>query len=132
MRPRGAGRPRPPTGLIIDDDGARPADVPWLTITGISLGPFRRVPTGCPGTVTAPVTKPTAKMLPPLAMKRWTVSVPLNVPPAEVVPTIGTTRPAAAPWRDPRSWPSDPPSRSRSEEHTSELQSPMYLVCRLL
>src|SRR5437763_8686733 len=23
-------------------------------------------------------------------------------------------------------------SRSRSEEHTSELQSPMYLVCRLL
>src|SRR5437763_11182523 len=25
-----------------------------------------------------------------------------------------------------------PPSRNRSEEHTSELQSPMYLVCRLL
>src|SRR5437762_9901682 len=24
------------------------------------------------------------------------------------------------------------PSQSRSEEHTSELQSPMYLVCRLL
>src|SRR5437762_13261272 len=24
------------------------------------------------------------------------------------------------------------PIRSRSEEHTSELQSPMYLVCRLL
>src|SRR5437763_10108858 len=24
------------------------------------------------------------------------------------------------------------PSRKRSEEHTSELQSPMYLVCRLL
>src|SRR5437762_11330256 len=24
------------------------------------------------------------------------------------------------------------PGRSRSEEHTSELQSPMYLVCRLL
>src|SRR6266446_45379 len=80
MRPRGAGRPRPPTGLIIDDDGVRPAEVPGLTITGISLGPFRRVPTGCPGTVTAPVTKPTAKMLPPLAIKRWIVSVPLNVP----------------------------------------------------
>src|SRR5437763_16442330 len=31
--------------------------------------------------------------------------------------------------------PSGPPSRrasGRSEEHTSELQSPMYLVCRLL
>src|SRR5437762_10619072 len=25
-----------------------------------------------------------------------------------------------------------PPRRRRSEEHTSELQSPMYLVCRLL
>src|SRR5437762_9496798 len=25
-----------------------------------------------------------------------------------------------------------PPSQPRSEEHTSELQSPMYLVCRLL
>src|SRR5437764_2659047 len=25
-----------------------------------------------------------------------------------------------------------PSDRSRSEEHTSELQSPMYLVCRLL
>src|SRR5437762_5500992 len=26
----------------------------------------------------------------------------------------------------------DAPGQSRSEEHTSELQSPMYLVCRLL
>src|SRR5437879_7634497 len=26
----------------------------------------------------------------------------------------------------------DPSERMRSEEHTSELQSPMYLVCRLL
>src|SRR3970040_3185338 len=25
-----------------------------------------------------------------------------------------------------------PPGEARSEEHTSELQSPMYLVCRLL
>src|SRR5437762_10984579 len=34
------------------------------------------------------------------------------------------------------SWRTDglrsPPGRRRSEEHTSELQSPMYLVCRLL
>src|SRR5436189_3934706 len=28
--------------------------------------------------------------------------------------------------------PSPPPGKRRSEEHTSELQSPMYLVCRLL
>src|SRR5690348_17443432 len=26
----------------------------------------------------------------------------------------------------------DPPARARSEEHTSELQSPVHLVCRLL
>src|ERR1017187_10774481 len=32
--------------------------------------------------------------------------------------------------RDPRDFPHQ--SQSRSEEHTSELQSPMYLVCRLL
>src|SRR5437762_8711906 len=31
-----------------------------------------------------------------------------------------------------RAHPHDPRRRSRSEEHTSELQSPMYLVCRLL
>src|SRR5205807_5463358 len=29
-------------------------------------------------------------------------------------------------------WPSSPSARSRSEEHTSELQSPCNLVCRLL
>src|SRR5437763_3876049 len=37
------------------------------------------------------------------------------------------------PWRDhtePRWW--RPAPAHRSEEHTSELQSPMYLVCRLL
>src|ERR1035437_6622150 len=37
----------------------------------------------------------------------------------------GRSRPAAAPWRERRAcW--------RSEEHTSELQSRQYLVCRLL
>src|SRR5437762_10404527 len=36
--------------------------------------------------------------------------------------------------RDPGGFrrPSSEPYRPRSEEHTSELQSPMYLVCRLL
>src|SRR5437879_10876196 len=34
-------------------------------------------------------------------------------------------------WRS-TSWGSGTPCRCRSEEHTSELQSPMYLVCRLL
>src|SRR5437762_4808797 len=35
-------------------------------------------------------------------------------------------------WRQPRSSGRSRPGCSRSEEHTSELQSPMYLVCRLL
>src|SRR5437764_6470679 len=36
------------------------------------------------------------------------------------------------PVRDRRFGPAPPRPRRRSEEHTSELQSPMYLVCRLL
>src|ERR1017187_10844979 len=31
-----------------------------------------------------------------------------------------------------QAWPLLEPATPRSEEHTSELQSPMYLVCRLL
>src|ERR1017187_11029775 len=46
----------------------------------------------------------------------------------------------ARPWMPPVTWPTShwqqrfswQPRSSRSEEHTSELQSPMYLVCRLL
>src|SRR5437879_11614924 len=39
----------------------------------------------------------------------------------------------SASMRSGRVWPSEIfPCESRSEEHTSELQSPMYLVCRLL
>src|SRR5258708_27396502 len=34
--------------------------------------------------------------------------------------------------RSPRTWVSRAPHPSRSEEHTSELQSPDHLVCRLL
>src|SRR2546426_9093319 len=42
-------------------------------------------------------------------------------------------RSAPAPRRDRRGTPSDESgTRSRSEEHTSELQSPCNLVCRLL
>src|SRR3712207_7373291 len=44
-------------------------------------------------------------------------------------PAAATTRSAPAP--SPRS-PSRAPSPARSEEHTSELQSRQYLVCRLL
>src|SRR5215210_7320582 len=46
------------------------------------------------------------------------------------LPTPGTPWPAScASVCPPRL---DPPVPRRSEEHTSELQSPMYLVCRLL
>src|SRR5437879_8849632 len=48
-----------------------------------------------------------------------------------------SSRRALWPYRAPSSDPRDPPRMAeanccRSEEHTSELQSPMYLVCRLL
>src|SRR5437764_7042334 len=43
-----------------------------------------------------------------------------------------SARSSTAPARWERRSSSRPPSEVRSEEHTSELQSPMYLVCRLL
>src|ERR1017187_8513568 len=42
--------------------------------------------------------------------------------------TIGS---APQPSSLPAPWDAQPRGRHRSEEHTSELQSPMYLVCRL-
>src|SRR5215210_8506218 len=43
--------------------------------------------------------------------------------------TLFRSRSGASAWR----WAGPaPPPGARSEEHTSELQSPMYLVCRLL
>src|SRR3712207_7347051 len=60
----------------------------------------------------------------------------------EVRAAVGAARPApphepAAPHRRdrihrPQGGPPDRPPRPRSEEHTSELQSRQYLVCRLL
>src|SRR5437762_5298309 len=48
--------------------------------------------------------------------------------PASALPRFpaGDTRRLSADFR------ASPPCVARSEEHTSELQSPMYLVCRLL
>src|SRR6476620_12448800 len=40
--------------------------------------------------------------------------------------------PSARHWRPVRRRPGRAPGRRRSEEHTSELQSRQYLVCRLL
>src|SRR5256885_3637756 len=52
----------------------------------------------------------------------------LSARPAELFPTP----PGAAPGWLPASRRQTPPARRRSEEHTSELQSPCNLVCRLL
>src|SRR5947209_17953271 len=43
--------------------------------------------------------------------------------------STGRTRAA---WVESRGWASSADGRGRSEEHTSELQSRQYLVCRLL
>src|SRR5258708_14141576 len=58
-----------------------------------------------------------------LFRSRWTTSCSTASPPSRAAPA--TTR---SPPRRPRS----SLTASRSEEHTSELQSPDHLVCRLL
>src|SRR3712207_7157208 len=73
---------------------------------------FRSVQ-GCASTATTPPRGPTCAA-------RNTVSVP------HPAPTSSTTSPALGSYR----WKNR--SRVRSEEHTSELQSRQYLVCRLL
>src|SRR2546422_7426776 len=47
-------------------------------------------------------------------------------------PAIAPSRPARRYARDRRSCPPPTGTSSRSEEHTSELQSRLHLVCRLL
>src|SRR5437762_10810299 len=49
-----------------------------------------------------------------------------------LTPGRGVARTYAAIRRDVAPLDGDRPLTARSEEHTSELQSPMYLVCRLL
>src|SRR5437879_7743519 len=57
-------------------------------------------------------------------------------PRSTLFPYTTLFRSAASPLPLPNLWPSGNACRGmeliRSEEHTSELQSPMYLVCRLL
>src|SRR5690348_17933221 len=52
-------------------------------------------------------------------------------PPRPPGPPPRPPRPPPRPSRPP-SRPPPPPAPTRSEEHTSELQSPVHLVCRLL
>src|SRR2546426_12324174 len=56
---------------------------------------------------------------------------PLSLP--DALPICNARKaPPAQPRPDPRAGGRDRPPRARSEEHTSELQSPCNLVCRLL
>src|SRR3712207_8202647 len=66
-----------------------------------------------------------------LATRAWTV---WRRSPARAVPTASRSRRASRARRSARrsQRPGRPGCRSRSEEHTSELQSRQYLVCRLL
>src|SRR3712207_7739006 len=48
------------------------------------------------------------------------------------IPTPNTTSPTSSPGRRGRTTVGDQRDGGRSEEHTSELQSRQYLVCRLL
>src|SRR5437764_14572082 len=53
-------------------------------------------------------------------------------PATEAVRPAAIARRSVCVRRPSRRRPLTPSRRARSEEHTSELQSPMYLVCRLL
>src|SRR5437879_222501 len=53
-------------------------------------------------------------------------------PPPEANPKAPGQKPEPSPQNPPPSAQLPEPAIKRSEEHTSELQSPMYLVCRLL
>src|SRR3712207_8030421 len=57
----------------------------------------------------------------------WRNSRPTSVEPVNVTLSTSMCRPSAAPAAPP-----GPGTTFRSEEHTSELQSRQYLVCRLL
>src|SRR3712207_8849005 len=61
-------------------------------------------------------------------------SIPVVVgwPPASEPPEHGPRRTETLPPRAPACAPRPPVVAARSEEHTSELQSRQYLVCRLL
>src|SRR5687767_15187249 len=61
--------------------------------------------------------------------RRWTCS-PSSIETREISATIESTS-CVRVWCD-RPTPGPPRRSSRSEEHTSELQSLAYLVCRLL
>src|SRR5437764_3226334 len=65
---------------------------------------------------------PSPTLFPYTTLFRSPSTVGRSVPPSSGLP--GSITPTAS-----SGWPT---RRSRSEEHTSELQSPMYLVCRLL
>src|SRR5258707_3662272 len=77
---------------------------------------------------------PRSTLFPYTTLFRSTATYPFN--PLDAVGWKGDLAPVRINWRDLRPVMSHryhiPPSVHRSEEHTSELQSRQYLVCRLL
>src|SRR5437879_9278584 len=68
---------------------------------------------------------------PPLYTLSLHDALPISlIPTRDLVLVEGEDHGLAAHWEVAPLWPAD--VVLRSEEHTSELQSPMYLVCRLL
>src|SRR5437879_8249748 len=87
-----------------------PAPPDCYTLSLHDALPISRAHQGCwEGRVNAESTKPVAGVAPPITMTSGDTSV------------VGGATPATGLV-----------DSARSEEHTSELQSPMYLVCRLL
>src|SRR5258707_4343799 len=75
--------------------------------------------------------QPAAARLLPAGASTSTASVsPAAI--ATAVDLVPTERPTASPAAASGQPTGNPPPPSRSEEHTSELQSRQYLVCRLL
>src|SRR5437764_10016356 len=75
-------------------------------------------------------------MAPAMAPANTTLSEPRTVKPADCAVASANAciarRPPTPRQRAPLAAPTTTAVANRSEEHTSELQSPMYLVCRLL
>src|SRR5256885_10979366 len=77
---------------------------------------------------------PRSTLFPYTTLFRSPLLRPLRLPPSPALPRRPCTTPCALPVRGrlpPVAWRCHPVP-SRSEEHTSELQSPCNLVCRLL
>src|SRR5437879_10324833 len=106
-------------------------------------------PSPVPNQVSAPASATSWRVVPRSSVIGFNPTTTASVEPKQTVKNPSVTQAAIHDWRD--SMLPDAPGRAtapvdlvptnsvtarpllgRSEEHTSEIQSPMYLVCRLL